>query len=122
DAPVLAQAQVSIAMGSGAPVAQGAADMALISPRLSDIGRVVRLARKTVRIVRENLIWAFAYNLIALPLAVSGWLTPWMAGLGMSARSLLVVLNSLRARDRRNTPTEAGQERPAFAMPVTPSH
>ena len=98
DAPVLAQAQVSVAMGTGAALAQGAADMVLVSPRLSDLGRGFRLSRKTMRIVRQNLVWAFAYNLVALPLAVSGWLTPWMAGIGMSASSLFVVLNALRAR------------------------
>jgi len=98
DAPVLAQAQVSIAMGSGAALAQGAADMVLVSPRLSDLAGAIRLSRKTLRIVRQNLAWAFAYNIAALPLAMSGWLTPWMAGIGMSASSLLVVLNALRVR------------------------
>jgi len=98
DAPVLAQAQVSIAMGTGAALAQGAADMVLVSPRLSDLARGFRLSQKTLRIVRQNLAWAFAYNIVALPLAVSGWLTPWMAGIGMSASSLLVVLNALRVR------------------------
>jgi Cu2+-exporting ATPase len=97
DAPVLAQAQVSIAMGSGALLAQGAADLVLASSRLSDLGRGYRLARKARRIVRENLAWAAAYNVVALPLAMTGWLTPWMAGVGMSASSLLVVLNALRA-------------------------
>lgn len=99
DAPVLAQAQVSIAMGTGAALAHGAADMVLMSPKLSDLSRGVKLARRTLHIVRQNLAWAFAYNLIALPLAVSGMLTPWMAGLGMSASSLLVVVNALRASD-----------------------
>jgi Cu2+-exporting ATPase len=98
DAPVLAQAQVSIAMGSGAALAQGAADMVLASPRLSDLARAFRLSQKTLRIVRQNLAWAFAYNIVVLPLAISGWLTPWMAGIGMSASSLLVVLNALRVR------------------------
>jgi Cu2+-exporting ATPase len=98
DAPVLAQAQVSIAIGTGAALAQGAADMVLVSPRLSDLARGFNLARKATRIVRQNLAWAFAYNAVALPLAVGGWLTPWMAGAGMSASSLFVVLNALRAR------------------------
>ncbi len=98
DAPVLAQAQVSIAMGSGAALAQGAADMVLASPRLSDLARGFRLSQKALRIVRQNLVWAFAYNIVALPLAMGGWLTPWMAGIGMSASSLLVVLNALRVR------------------------
>jgi Cu2+-exporting ATPase len=101
DAPVLAQAQVSIAMGTGAALAQGAADMVLVSPRLSDLARGLRLSRKTLRVVRQNLAWAFAYNIVALPLAMGGWLTPWMAGIGMSASSLLVVLNALRVRNAR---------------------
>jgi cation transport ATPase len=54
------------------------------------------LARRTVRIVKQNLVWAFAYNFLAIPLAMAGWVTSWMAGIGMSASSLLVVLNSLR--------------------------
>jgi Cu2+-exporting ATPase len=97
DAPVLGQAHVSIAMGSGAALAQSAADLVLVSSRLADIASGYRLARKAHRVVRENLAWAIAYNAIALPLAMAGLLTPWMAGLGMSASSLLVVLNSLRS-------------------------
>jgi Cu2+-exporting ATPase len=98
DAPVLAQAQVSVAMGGGAALAQGAADMVLISGRLGDLARGIALSKKAVRIVRQNLFWAFGYNIVVLPLAVTGYITPWMAGIGMSASSLLVVLNALRAR------------------------
>ncbi|NWG32205.1 MAG: cation-translocating P-type ATPase, partial [Rhodocyclaceae bacterium] len=54
-----------------------------------------------LRIIRQNLLWAFAYNLIAIPLAMTGWVTPWMAGIGMSASSLLVVLNALRLQKGR---------------------
>jgi Cu2+-exporting ATPase len=99
DAPVLAQAQVSVAMGGGAALAQGAADMVLISGRIGDLARGIRLAKKAIRIVRQNLFWAFAYNIVVLPLAVTGYVTPWMAGIGMSASSLLVVLNALRAKN-----------------------
>ena len=56
----------------------------------------LRLARRTLGIVRQNLLWAFGYNFLAIPLAMAGWVTPWMAGIGMSASSLLVVLNALR--------------------------
>jgi Cu2+-exporting ATPase len=96
DAPVLAQAQVSVAMMSGAALAQGAADMVLLSNRLSDVAEMVRYARRTRRIVRQNLAWAVGYNIVAIPLAMTGYVTPWMAAIGMSASSLLVVLNALR--------------------------
>ena len=111
DAPVLAQAQVSIAMGTGAALAQGVADMVLVSSRLSDLARGFKLSQKTLRIVRQNLAWAFAYNIVALPLAVSGWLTPWMAGIGMSASSLLVVLNALRVRNPAAVPERKGKDK-----------
>ena len=96
DAPVLAQAQVSVAMMSGAALAQGAADMVLLSGRLSDVAAMVRFARRTRLIVRQNLAWAVSYNLVAIPLAMTGYVTPWMAAIGMSTSSLLVVLNALR--------------------------
>ena len=96
DAPVLAQAQVSIAMGGGADLARGQADVVLLGDNLAALPAGLRLAQRTVRIVRQNLAWAFAYNLLAIPLAMTGWVAPWMAGIGMSASSLLVVLNALR--------------------------
>jgi Cu2+-exporting ATPase len=99
DAPVLAQAQVSVAMGGGAALAQGAADMVLVSARLADLARGIAASKKALRIVRQNLVWAFAYNIVVLPLAVAGNVTPWMAAIGMSASSLLVVLNALRAQN-----------------------
>lgn len=96
DAPVLAQAQVSIAMGGGADLARSSADIVLLGNGLMPLADGVAMARRTLRIVRQNLVWAFGYNLIAIPLAMSGFVTPWMAGIGMSASSLLVVLNALR--------------------------
>jgi P-type Cu2+ transporter len=101
DAPVLAAAQVSVAMANGTELAQASADMILLSEQLRHLPIAVRTARDTVRIIRQNLYWALGYNLIALPVAASGILTPWMAALGMSASSLLVVLNSLRLTGRR---------------------
>ena len=96
DAPVLAQAHVSIAMGSGAPLAQTRSDMVLMSTRLADLAHAVVVARRTRVVVRQNIIWAAAYNLVAIPLAATGQLTPWMAGLGMAMSSLIVVGNSMR--------------------------
>ena len=96
DAPVLAQAQVSVAMGGGAQLARTQADLILLSENLDHLRRGFLVARRTLAIIRQNLLWAFAYNVVALPLAIGGWVTPWMAGIGMSGSSLLVVLNSLR--------------------------
>jgi Cu2+-exporting ATPase len=61
----------------------------------------VAVARRTLGVIRQNLIWAFAYNVSAIPLAMAGWITPWMAGIGMSASSLLVVMNALRLQGSR---------------------
>lgn len=96
DAPVLAGADVSIAIGEGAALAQRAADLVLTSPALSRIPAAIVLARRTRRIVRENFAWALAYNLLALPLAAAGMVTPWVAALGMTLSSLTVTLNALR--------------------------
>jgi Cu2+-exporting ATPase len=102
DAPVLAAAQVSVAMGGGTAVALASADMILLSDRLPHLTEGMYVARKTVAIIRENLGWAIGYNLIALPAAAMGWVPPWLAALGMSASSLLVVANALRLhRPRR---------------------
>jgi Cu2+-exporting ATPase len=100
DAPVLARAQVSIAMGGGADLARANADVVLLGNDLQALPAGLALARRTVRIVKQNLVWAFAYNFLAIPLAMAGWVTPWMAGIGMSASSLLVVLNALRLQRR----------------------
>ncbi|WJW75735.1 heavy metal translocating P-type ATPase [Thiohalobacter sp. IOR34] len=98
DAPVLAGAQVSIAMGGGTQLAASAADMVLLSEQLPHLADGVRTARRTLSVIRQNLGWAAVYNLCAVPLAVAGWVAPWMAAIGMSLSSLLVVLNSLRLR------------------------
>jgi Cu2+-exporting ATPase len=106
DAPVLAQASVSIAMGDGAWMSQRQADAVLISGRLGDLRAAFETSARTLAIIRENLLWALAYNLTAVPLAALGMVTPWMAGIGMSASSLVVILNSLRLL-RRSVATAA---------------
>jgi len=96
DAPVLAGADVSIAMGEGAPLAHRAADLVTTGGGLRRIPAAVALSRRTARVIRQNLAWAAGYNLLALPLAAAGLVTPWLAALGMAASSLLVTLNALR--------------------------
>jgi Cu2+-exporting ATPase len=96
DAPVLARAQVSIALASGAALAQSQADLVVANPSLLAIGEAIALARRARRIIRQNIAWAIAYNALTLPLALGGFLTPWLASLGMSLSSLLVVANALR--------------------------
>ncbi|MGD8526177.1 MAG: heavy metal translocating P-type ATPase, partial [Thioalkalispiraceae bacterium] len=96
DAPVLAGAQVSLAMGGGTQLAQATSDMVLLSQHLLHLPEAVKRARQTLRIIRQNLLWAVGYNLVALPLAAMGFVAPWMAAIGMSASSLIVVLNALR--------------------------
>lgn len=100
DAPVLACADVSIAMGCGTDVARYSGDMVLINNRLGQVAAAWRIARGTLHIIRQNLGWAAAYNLAALPLAAAGYLTPWLASLGMACSSLLVVCNALRLTKR----------------------
>ncbi len=96
DAPVLAQAQVSVAMGEGTELARTQGDCVLLGRHLHVLADGLGLARATRRTIRENLWWAVVYNAIALPVAMGGFLTPWLAGIGMSFSSLWVVLNSLR--------------------------
>ncbi len=96
DAPVLARADVSFAMGQGAVVARAQADAVVASNRLHDLALCVQRARGTLRVVHQNLLWAAVYNGACIPLAVLGWLPPWAAGLGMALSSLAVIGNSLR--------------------------
>ncbi|MCK5364972.1 MAG: cation transporter, partial [Gammaproteobacteria bacterium] len=104
---VLSGADVSIAMGDGARAARASADMILLGSDLSSLGAGVAIARRTLAIIRQNLLWAVTYNVLAIPAAAAGWVAPWMAAIGMSASSLLVVANSLRlARMRDNSPRE----------------
>lgn len=120
DAPVLATASVSVAMGGGTDVAQASADMVLLSDRLDRLRAGLETARFTARVIRQNLAWAVFYNLAAVPAAALGLVTPWMAGIGMSMSSLLVVLNALRiARARENllAPRKRSDPRGWDAMP-----
>jgi Cu2+-exporting ATPase len=96
DAPVLAAAQVSIAMGRAAHIAAASADMVLLSQHLPHLLDGIRTAQRTLGIIRQNLAWALAYNLLAVPAAALGYVAPWLAALGMSLSSLLVVANALR--------------------------
>ena len=96
DAPVLAGADVSFALANGAALAQRAADLVIAHSSLQRIPETIALARRTRRVIRQNLAWAIGYNLLALPLAAAGWVTPWMAALGMALSSLTVTLNALR--------------------------
>ncbi|MCP4492939.1 MAG: heavy metal translocating P-type ATPase [Gammaproteobacteria bacterium] len=96
DAPVLSSADVSIAMGSASSLAKTSADIVMLANRLDSIFDALRLASKTQTIVKQNLGWALAYNVCAIPAAAAGFITPWMAAIGMSVSSLIVVLNALR--------------------------
>ena len=99
DALVLAGSDVSVAMGSGTELAHASADFVMLSDRVENLLGGVRMSRRTMRIIRQNLAWALVYNMSALPLAAAGFVAPWMAALGMSASSLVVVANALRLRD-----------------------
>ena len=96
DSPVFGAAHVSIAMGCGTDIAKSGADVILLNNQLSSIGTLHYIAVKTRRIIFQNYLWAFGYNGIVLPLAVAGFITPYMAVIGMSASSILVITNSLR--------------------------
>lgn len=100
DAPVLAGADVSLAMAEGAALAQRAADFVITSPSLLRVPQAIALARRTQRIVHQNLAWALGYNVLAIPLAATGHVTPWIAAVGMAGSSLLVTLNALRLSRR----------------------
>jgi Cu2+-exporting ATPase len=96
DAAVLRGADVSFAMGSGAALAQSHADAVLLSAKLSLLTQAADAASSCMRVIRQNLAWATVYNLLAIPAAACGLLAPWMAALGMSVSSALVVANALR--------------------------
>lgn len=106
DAPVLGAADVSIAMGRGAALAHASAGLVLVSDNLAALPEAVLLARRTLQVARQNLLWAAVYNFGSLPLAALGFIPPWLAALGMSLSSIAVVLNSMRllpSRPRRTS-------------------
>jgi Cu2+-exporting ATPase len=98
DAPVLAGAQVSIAMGSGTQMARTSGDIVLLTENLLEIEHAVVTSRFGMSVIRQNFGWALGYNLLAIPFAATGYISPWLAALGMSVSSLVVVLNALRLR------------------------
>jgi Cu2+-exporting ATPase len=98
DAPLLARADISIAVGAGAPLAAAGADAILTAASLEPLAKTLLLADKTATIIKENLLWALIYNLLAIPVAMMGWVNPWVAGIGMSLSSLAVTLNAWRLR------------------------
>jgi Cu2+-exporting ATPase len=96
DGPVLARADTSFALGQAAPLAQAQSDFILQGGSVMDVVRTFAQARATLRTVRQNLAWAAAYNVVSVPLALAGFMPPWLAGLGMAASSLLVIGNAMR--------------------------
>ena len=117
DAPVLAGADVSLAIGEGAALAQRAADLVLTGTSLSRIPEALSVARRTRRVIHQNIAWAIGYNVLALPLAAAGMVTPWIAALGMAVSSLIVTVNALRL-----TRTKAPAATPDPVLSATEAH
>jgi len=98
DAPTLAAADISLTFVGATDLAKSNSDLILLSKDFLTLGKAFQLMRKTRKIIRQNLGWAIAYNVLTIPAAAIGWITPWMAAIGMSLSSLLVIVNSLRLK------------------------
>ncbi len=96
DAPVLSRADVSIAMGSASSLAKTSADIVLIANQLNTVAEAIDMSARTQSIIRQNMLWALMYNFGAIPAAAIGMVAPWLAAIGMSVSSLIVVLNAMR--------------------------
>lgn len=106
DAPVLAQADTSAAVAGGTDIARDGADIVLLNEDLNTVPHMLAQAGRTRQIIRQNLSWASAYNIIAVPLAVLGYVQPWIAALGMSFSSLVVLGNAMRLHKQVDMPSE----------------
>ncbi|WP_115437498.1 heavy metal translocating P-type ATPase [Neisseria polysaccharea] len=106
DAPVLAQADTSAAVAGGTDIARDGADIVLLNEELNTVPHMLAQAGRTRQIIRQNLSWASAYNIIAVPLAVLGYVQPWIAALGMSFSSLVVLGNAMRLHKQVDMPSE----------------
>ena len=121
DGPVLAAADVSCAMGEGSAVAHAAADMLLLNRSLHTIAEAVVTARRALSVMRQNLGWALAYNICAVPLAALGYIPPWVAAIGMSMSSLVVVLNARRLAVSKTTREKSARPGPRAVAGEVPA-